>query len=233
MRTDGQPANLIPLAVCRGSDVSVHDEHPTIRRRISLTPLGKRHARLTGGDDDLASPHDVIVVGRRSLFAFRCIKAMKPTASIQLLSSQTSLPRSSHACAVVGATLFIIGGEINPREPASPFIHAFNLNGISSKCKGSSLEDKTLKPLETNESPPLRVGSAAVVVNGEIFVWGGRGGKAMTALDEGGRFWIFAPKTGSWSQSSSPTGDIPEPRSYHSLASIDVLPPALIQSLMA
>jgi len=155
---------------------------------------------------------------------------MNATASIQLVASETSLPRSSHSCAVVDATLYIIGGEINPREPASPFLHAFNLNGGSSKTDGDSLIDKTLKPLETEESPPLRVGSAAVVVDGEIFVWGGRGGKAMAPLDEGGRFWIFAPKTNSWSQSSSPSGDIPEPRSYHSLASIDVLSPPLIQS---
>ena len=201
-------------------------------RQIVVDLPSSKSARL-GGGDDLASPHDATVLGGWSPVAFRCINAMKPTASIQLLSSETSLPRSSHACAVVGATLFIIGGEINPREPASPFLHAFNLNGISSKCNGSSLEDKTLKPLETDESPPLRVGSAAVVVNDEIFVWGGRGGKAMTALDEGGRFWIFAPKTGSWSQSSSPTGDIPEPRSYHSLASIAVPSPTLIQSLIA
>jgi hypothetical protein len=54
---------------------------------------------------------------------------MTQTVSIQLLSSETSLPRSSHSCAVIGDVLYIIGGELNPREPASPFLHAFNLKG--------------------------------------------------------------------------------------------------------
>jgi hypothetical protein len=44
----------------------------------------------------------------------------------------------------------------------------------------------------------------------------------MSALNEGGKFWVFNPNTTLWSQTSAPSGDIPEPRSYHSLAVIDV-----------
>ena len=80
--------------------------------------------------------------------------------------------------------------------------------------------DNSLKALETGSDPPIRVGAASVVVNGKIYLWGGRGGKAMTPLDEEGRFWIFDGQ--SWSQTPAPTGDIPDPRSFHSLAALNV-----------
>ena len=76
--------------------------------------------------------------------------------------------------------------------------------------------------METDVSPSLRVGAASVVVDGKIYLWGGRGGKVMTPLDEGGKFWVFDPHTSSWRQTPDPSGDIPDPRSYHSLAAIDV-----------
>lgn len=78
--------------------------------------------------------------------------------------------------------------------------------------------------MEVEPSPAPRVGAASVVVDGNIYVWGGRGGKSMSALDERGKFWVFNPNASSWSQTSAPGGDIPEPRSYHSLAAIDVIP---------
>jgi hypothetical protein len=56
---------------------------------------------------------------------------MSITASIQLLSSSAILPRSSHSLALISNTLYILGGEVNPREPASPFLHIFNLNGTT------------------------------------------------------------------------------------------------------
>jgi hypothetical protein len=82
--------------------------------------------------------------------------------------------------------------------------------------------DGSLKPLESEPSPPLRVGAASVVVEGKIYLWGGRGGEAMTPLEEGGKFWIFDPQTSVWARTPDPSGSIPEPRSYHCLAAIDV-----------
>ena len=80
--------------------------------------------------------------------------------------------------------------------------------------------DGSLKAYENAEGPSVRVGAASVVVDGKIYLWGGRGGKAMTPLDEEGKFWIYDGQ--SWSQTSTATGDIPEPRSYHSLAATKV-----------
>jgi hypothetical protein len=82
--------------------------------------------------------------------------------------------------------------------------------------------DGSLKPLESEPSPPLRVGAASVVVGGKIYLWGGRGGEAMTPLAEGGKFWIFDPQTSVWERTPDPSGNIPDPRSYHCLAAIDV-----------
>jgi len=84
--------------------------------------------------------------------------------------------------------------------------------------------DKVLKSLETEDAPAIRVGAASVVVDGKIYLWGGRGGAAMTPLDERGIFHIYDPKTSKWTQTPVPTGDIPEPRSYHALAAMNVLP---------
>jgi hypothetical protein len=55
---------------------------------------------------------------------------MPTAASIELLSPERLLPRSSHSIALIDGTIYILGGEVVPREPASPFIHAFSLKGI-------------------------------------------------------------------------------------------------------
>lgn len=145
---------------------------------------------------------------------------MTPIAAVELLSE--SLPRSSHSIAVLGDTLYILGGEIQPREPATPFLHSYSFKGTfsSASCRELTV-DNLLQALETEDAPPIRVGAASVVVEGKIYVWGGRGGKAMTPLDEQGKFWIYDGQ--SWSQTPVPTGDIPQPRSYHSLAAMNVL----------
>jgi Galactose oxidase, central domain len=148
---------------------------------------------------------------------------MPTTASIELLSEKASLPRSSHSLALISNILYIIGGEVKSREPASPFLHTFNLEGSLFWKSILILIDATLEELEVETSPTLRVGAASVVAEGKIYLWGGRGGKSMSAIDEGGKFWVFDPASSLWSQTSLPKGDIPEPRSYHSLAAIDVL----------
>jgi Kelch motif len=56
---------------------------------------------------------------------------MNSTASVELLSSEETLPRSSHSVAVIDDILYIVGGEVSPREPASPLLHVFSLKGFS------------------------------------------------------------------------------------------------------
>ena len=147
---------------------------------------------------------------------------MAGTALVELLSTEKSLPRSSHSVALLNDNLYILGGEVKPREPASPFLHVLNLKGLFLPAATVADPDGRIKALEADLSPPLRVGAASVMVDRKIYLWGGRGGKAMTPLDEGGKFWVFDPETSSWAQTPDPSGDIPEPRSYHCLETIDV-----------
>jgi len=144
---------------------------------------------------------------------------MAPTASIELLPQ--TLPRSSHSIAVIGDSLYILGGEIQPREPATPFLHSYNLKG-NPPSKYGLTADGSIKAHENEAGPSVRVGAASVVVDGKLYLWGGRGGKAMTPLNEEAKFWIYDGQC--WSQSSKATGDIPDPRSYHSLAATKVPP---------
>src|SRR5205814_1584745 len=118
----------------------------------------------------------------------RTFLTMPTTASIELLSSDVSLPRSSHSLALIQNALYILGGEVQPREPARPFLHIFDMNGIYPIPNDNRFIYGSLKPLQLDSSPALRVGAASVVVDDRIYVWGGRGGKSMSALDEGGRF---------------------------------------------
>jgi hypothetical protein len=55
---------------------------------------------------------------------------MSVTAQIESLSADQRLPRSSHSLAVISNTLYILGGEVQPREPASPLVHAYDLKSI-------------------------------------------------------------------------------------------------------
>ena len=141
------------------------------------------------------------------------------TVSISLLSPDSGLPRSSHSIEWIGDSVYLLGGEIQPREPASPFLNILQLNSTPS-IKYQLTQDKSVKAFRNEPSPSIRVGAASVTVNGKIYLWGGRGGKAMTPLNEDGRFWVFDGIT--WEQTPYPSGDIPEPRSYHSLAAIKV-----------
>ncbi len=88
--------------------------------------------------------------------------------------------------------------------------------------------------------PAPRVGHATAVIGHRIFLFGGRGGPEMTALDEGGRVWVFDTRTRLWSyldpipprvlspiSPESPASQVniastvPEPRSYHAAVASD------------
>jgi hypothetical protein len=59
---------------------------------------------------------------------------MNSIASVEVLSTEETLPRSSHSLALINDVLYVLGGEVNPREPASPFLHVFNLKGSLCRC---------------------------------------------------------------------------------------------------
>ncbi|KAJ6440690.1 kelch repeat protein [Purpureocillium lavendulum] len=118
------------------------------------------------------------------------------------LASSACLQRSSQALAVVGSKAWIFGGELQPRQPVDNQLDVVDL-GYS-----------------TVPAPSARVGTAMVAVGNDAYIFSGRGGLDMNAIDEAGALWSLSTSTGAWSlvapQDGSPR---PEPRSYHAMAS--------------
>lgn len=122
----------------------------------------------------------------------------------------SGLQRSSHSAAVINDTLFLFGGEVNPREPVPNAVHALPLSSLqaSDVFKVASAEGDASRP-------SARVGAASTSLGSKLYVWGGRGGKDMSQpLDEHDGLWEFDGS--EWSYLKT-TGDAPENRSYHTL----------------
>lgn len=71
-----------------------------------------------------------------------------------------------------------------------------------------------------SRAPQPRVGSASTALKGKVYVFSGRGGTAMTPIEEQGAFWSFDPTTQTWSEVTPRDTQSPFPpgRSYHALA---------------
>ena len=70
--------------------------------------------------------------------------------------------------------------------------------------------------------PEKRVGHTAAIIGERIFIFGGRGGKEMTPLEENGRVWIYNTRTDTWSFLDPISGTpYPAARSYHSSVALE------------
>jgi hypothetical protein len=71
--------------------------------------------------------------------------------------------------------------------------------------------------LATSLSPCPRVGSASSSLHGKIYLFSGRGGEAMSPIEEHGAVWVFDPSTEDWTllSPSDPSKPLPPARSYH------------------
>ncbi|WVQ93478.1 hypothetical protein IAU59_000552 [Kwoniella sp. CBS 9459] len=136
---------------------------------------------------------------------------MLSNGTINLTKVHASLARSSHSISVVNGAAYIYGGEINPREPVDGDVHRIELSsGKYERIKASG------------DIPEPRVGHVAGVISGKIYVFGGRGGPAMTPLDEGGAVHVFDPKSSAWTKISLASSSIyPCARSYHCSTTIN------------
>ncbi|KAL9060196.1 MAG: hypothetical protein Q9162_000810 [Coniocarpon cinnabarinum] len=148
-----------------------------------------------------------------------------PTAPIRAtfrpLRGPPPLPRSSHTLNVVRNRAYIFGGEIKPREPVDNSVHVIALP--SAELQEADYVSVPATPDVKGEPvPEARVGHAAAAVENVIYVFGGRGGADMKALEENGRVWTFNTTTRKWSY-LDPTkhSAIPPPRSYHAMTSCE------------
>ncbi|KAL8692333.1 MAG: hypothetical protein Q9218_002626 [Villophora microphyllina] len=147
----------------------------------------------------------------------------KPTmplkAAWRRLVTSKPLPRSSHSFSVIKGMAYIFGGEEKSREPVDNEMHVLTL-------PSSTVHDVDYKSFPAQSSqgddgvPAPRVGHTAAVVGDRIYVFGGRGGKSMEALDEEGAVWEYDTKFNQWSRLKPAKGSMSPPaRSYHSAAS--------------
>ncbi|KAL8819048.1 MAG: hypothetical protein Q9223_002446, partial [Gallowayella weberi] len=133
------------------------------------------------------------------------ISIAKPTMPLKAkwrrLTTSTPLPRSSHSLSVVKGKAYIFGGEELPRQPVDNDMHILTLpsstvNEVDYKkipATGSAGED---------EIPAARVGHTATAINDRIYVFGGRGGASMNALDEAGAVWEYDTRLDHWTRLS-------------------------------
>ncbi|KAL8949720.1 MAG: hypothetical protein Q9222_004196 [Ikaeria aurantiellina] len=151
------------------------------------------------------------------------IAIAKPTmplkASWRRLVTSNPLPRSSHSLSVVKGKAYIFGGEEKPRQPVDNHMHVLTLpsstvNEVDYKAipaKGITGDD---------DVPAPRVGHTAATINDRIYVFGGRGGSSMKALEEEGTVWEYDTRLDHWSRLTPIEGSpCPPARSYHSTAS--------------
>lgn len=125
------------------------------------------------------------------------------------------LPRSSHSINVIGGRAYIFGGEVTPREPVGNEMHVVTLP--SAELQDA---DHVAVPAKGPEVPCPRVGHTASAIGQRIYVFGGRGGASMAALEEHGRVWVFDTTTLTWGfLDPNPLSPFPAARSYHAAAS--------------
>ncbi|KAI9701748.1 MAG: hypothetical protein M1820_006376 [Bogoriella megaspora] len=125
------------------------------------------------------------------------------------------LRRSSQIAATFNQWLMILGGELKPREPIGNTIEVVDI-GITSQ---ESNEDILFLALPNAPSP--RVGSASTTLKDALYIFSGRGGQAMDALEENGSLWALEPGKNpqeiQWSQIPPTSASYPCGRSYHTL----------------
>lgn len=124
--------------------------------------------------------------------------------------------RSSHSLTTIDNTAYFFGGEIKPRQPVDSSVYSFSLKGGASQTGSLAVHASN----GVGDVPAPRVGHVAANVDGNMLVFGGRGGTDMKALEEDGAVYSFSPRDGRWT-ALKPKTDFPEPRSYHSGAAGD------------
>jgi len=112
--------------------------------------------------------------------------------------------------------------ESAPTPPPGPEIK-IEIEDTEATISDNGNANEPPSPLPSVPSP--RVGHATASIGHRIFLFGGRGGPDMSAIDEGGRVWVFDTKSRYWSYldpiipataAVSPSPSIPAARSYHS-----------------
>lgn len=143
--------------------------------------------------------------------------AASPTkATWTLTASSPALQRSSQTLFATADDLFVFSGELRPRQPVDNKLCHVPIYSSNPEAKG---QVTTLNP---SGAPSPRVGAAATVLNGSAYLFSGRGGEAMSPLEEEGALWCFDLGSLRWKKvepAASSATPLPEGRSYHAMTS--------------
>ncbi|KAL7913387.1 kelch domain-containing protein [Trichoderma velutinum] len=126
------------------------------------------------------------------------------------LVAASRLCRSSHILSASASRVLIFGGELLPRQPVDNHVDQINVD-TELKAKVDTL------PAPDN-APSARVGSASVTIDGSIWLFSGRGGLAMDAIEENGSIWRFDGTSSTWQRILAKSTTYPTSRSYHAMA---------------
>ncbi|POR39153.1 Kelch repeat protein [Tolypocladium paradoxum] len=132
------------------------------------------------------------------------------SASWLRVAASSRLRRSSQALSIVGSKAWIFGGELVPRQPVDNQLDVIDLDAAPVSV------DTVLAP---EQAPSPRVGTASVGLDGKLYLFSGRGGLAMDAVDEDGSLWCFSTATSTWAAITAQSESRPAPRSYHAMTS--------------
>ena len=153
------------------------------------------------------------------------IAIAKPTMPLKgnpwkKIPTDVSLPRSSHTLSIVKGKAYIFGGECKPRQIVDNKVYVFTLP----QSEHDETDYQAISPLSSHGStgalPSPRLGHTATAIDDRIYIFGGRGGTDMAALEEKGRVWVFDTSMNQWSF-LDPMQNTPYPasRSYHASTS--------------
>ena len=156
-----------------------------------------------------------LIVGAKALAE----PTMPLKVACERIPARETLPRSSHSLSIINGRAYIFGGEVRPREPVDNTMHVYILP--SSTVQEAEYGTIPAKPLTKGDKvPEARLGHTAAVIGNRIYMFGGRSGKDMKALEERGRVWVFHPRKAEWGYlDPQPDTPFPSARSYHACAS--------------
>ncbi|EEY20273.1 kelch repeat protein [Verticillium alfalfae VaMs.102] len=147
------------------------------------------------------------------------------------IASSQRLCRSSQAVSVVDQKTYVFGGELVPREPIGNQIDTVDVENENEKGRKKPMQFHAFANRSANpsvntipapaEAPIPRVGSPSTTINGNIWIFSGRGGLDMKPIEEQGTLWRYEPGAAKWSsvKPADPAAPYPAGRSYHCVTS--------------
>ncbi|KAF3937823.1 hypothetical protein ABW19_dt0206679 [Dactylella cylindrospora] len=128
------------------------------------------------------------------------------------LTESDRLKRSSQSLAIIGSQAYLFGGEQTARVPVDSSVDLISLAGTTASTS-------TLSAPPVFPSP--RVGSAITSLHDTLYLFSGRGGLAMSPIEEVGGIWVYHPTDKLWDliTPQDPSLPYPQGRSYHTIAS--------------